>query len=991
MLKLMIDHRGILSLFTLIVLIPIMIISGLIMDFARLKAAQAQAAAAAETYANSYLSVYDELLCDLYGILAISQSGTDAIDELENYMKTSYTPGSADTTHLDSSYNVSGMLRDLISESNYSNAIAPVGNALKEMNATPMKPLSDNNALQMQISEYIKYIGPAELLFNIGGELADMFKDGSGGDSDNESEASNAANDTKGKYDLIKEKNDIDNEISALNSYLENFHKAVKQYDSKYQEVYNNARDYLDEEYYFYRNSIDIVNQIYDKLKDSAEKIAKADLEKQYDENGNQTNAATYIENVLDSQLIMLGDKADFYEYPGNNYYIQYYNIGLYYEHSYYGNDYSTNSADGRPATNAYINSDASLGLNNIKKSDKYLEIINGVNELQGLRTNVQSTANELNGKIKEIVSRIDSLIYEAREYDDEDDEQTFSEGLEDDYSYLLSDDAQEDLAILKSYDFGTFGAWFYSYGEKAENELEKDINNEIEGLCNDYDDSIETEYGDIDDVIQLIYEYGGDNSSELTSTQKKDLQESCQKFGSLPELTYTNIPYAFNNNISGYYILLSDGQTAIPYSGIAWSNVNTGSTTWKNIYDILSRWNFSAETDDARKQSEKDSWDDIGDTLKGLYKSLNFNNISLRCGDRMMPDGETSDDDEDAEMKDLSNLLEQDSASVAVPSTEDKYINKLLLMLYNYGMFTCQTSDKEEDEENPDKINNIAPVSYQGVTLAKKDSEGKYETSKTNFLLYNELEYIFAGNKDPQKNFNKVRNCLAIIRFVPNYINTYTIDEINNIITTVRNALSWCPLAAVLVCQVLRIGIASLETWADLNLLYGGHSILFTKSDFKDLSLIGVLKDAAANNEDARKVYEKLPIDQSSSSSSDSDNSGVKIKINYQQYLILLEIIFVSQEDMIERTGDLIEANMNYVLGNTSNDDNGTTTLNLDWTLAKAYTAVEASCSINTDFIFIGGLFNARSAGYDNVADFADSSGNISDSIGTFTVAREY
>ncbi|MGN0642443.1 MAG: DUF5702 domain-containing protein [Huintestinicola sp.] len=69
------NHRGSVSVFILLILIPCLLLSCVFVDFIRVRFYHTQAVAAAEAYANSLLSLYDQQLFKNYGLFGFSPSG----------------------------------------------------------------------------------------------------------------------------------------------------------------------------------------------------------------------------------------------------------------------------------------------------------------------------------------------------------------------------------------------------------------------------------------------------------------------------------------------------------------------------------------------------------------------------------------------------------------------------------------------------------------------------------------------------------------------------------------------------------------------------------------------------------------------------------------------------------------------------------------------------------------------------------------------------
>lgn len=80
--------KGAISIFLVIILVPMMTVSSLFVDAGRVKLAQGVASSAGDLALNTALTSYDTLLKDMYGLFATAQDTDDAYEKLEDYYKT---------------------------------------------------------------------------------------------------------------------------------------------------------------------------------------------------------------------------------------------------------------------------------------------------------------------------------------------------------------------------------------------------------------------------------------------------------------------------------------------------------------------------------------------------------------------------------------------------------------------------------------------------------------------------------------------------------------------------------------------------------------------------------------------------------------------------------------------------------------------------------------------------------------------------------------
>lgn len=157
---------GAISIFLCLVLTSLIILSGFLIDGARIRAGETQAQAAAENSMRSALAGYNRMLKDLYGLFAISDGSTEALnDEIEAYMNKTLM------TEL-------GISKETMGEQMYSyltSILTSTGNnksvsflnlfdyGVEDLNSESLYNLAQTEILEKQIIDYMKYRGPREL------------------------------------------------------------------------------------------------------------------------------------------------------------------------------------------------------------------------------------------------------------------------------------------------------------------------------------------------------------------------------------------------------------------------------------------------------------------------------------------------------------------------------------------------------------------------------------------------------------------------------------------------------------------------------------------------------------------------------------------------------------------------------------------------------------------------------------------------------------
>ncbi len=92
--KLRKNMNGVITVFVVLIMVPVVVITGIMVDMARLKLFAVQVAFASDSYGEVILSEYDNVLKELYGLFAVTQNedGLAAIEEYAEYIGYSFKP-----------------------------------------------------------------------------------------------------------------------------------------------------------------------------------------------------------------------------------------------------------------------------------------------------------------------------------------------------------------------------------------------------------------------------------------------------------------------------------------------------------------------------------------------------------------------------------------------------------------------------------------------------------------------------------------------------------------------------------------------------------------------------------------------------------------------------------------------------------------------------------------------------------------------------------
>lgn len=197
--------RGIITVFVTLIMVPVVAITGIMVDVSRLKLYSSQAVMAADAYGEVILSEFDNLLKELYGLFSVTQNkeGLAAIDTLAKHMGYSFNPN--------------GDKKGLSGFMPYQDA-----DVVLTYEKVPGASLSDNNVLMTQIAAFMKYRVVQEAL-EAGGIL-----------------------DTLGEFDSLDSDMDA---MESRNEITDSCSKALGQIDDYYQELKKLAAypDYIEE------------------------------------------------------------------------------------------------------------------------------------------------------------------------------------------------------------------------------------------------------------------------------------------------------------------------------------------------------------------------------------------------------------------------------------------------------------------------------------------------------------------------------------------------------------------------------------------------------------------------------------------------------------------------------------------------------------------------------------------------------------------------
>lgn len=215
------------------------------------------------------------------------------------------------------------------------------------------------------------------------------------------------------------------------------------------------------------------------------------------------------------------------------------------------------------------------------------------------------------------------------------------------------------------------------------------------------------------------------------------------------------------------------------------------------------------------------------------------------------------------------------------------KAANKILLLTYDTEMFSCYATNSGETEEEP------AEKNMNGIPLGVD----------VNYYFQSELEYLYHGNlHDANKNLASVTGMIFLVRFVFNYIASFTVSDVTTTVNFVKGALAPIGPFAIVAGELVRMVMALGESIIDVSRLKDGSfvSIFKTSSTWK-FHLSGQLESIGSG----------IVGEVSSGSFSAGDKRDDPApSMCYKDYLRIF-LLLVDGDHLAERTAKLIELNV--------------------------------------------------------------------------------
>jgi hypothetical protein len=159
-------HRGAITVYLSIILSAVIMLSGVLIDIVRIRAAEVQVKRAVSTAAISTLARYNTRLKEDYGLFALHNSDSFYLNEdVEDYLRKNLF---ADKRDLNAENQIYTFLKGIIIDNKYKNVdfLDLYDYSVERINVTPVYNFTENEVARQQMIEYMKYRAPVQFAEN---------------------------------------------------------------------------------------------------------------------------------------------------------------------------------------------------------------------------------------------------------------------------------------------------------------------------------------------------------------------------------------------------------------------------------------------------------------------------------------------------------------------------------------------------------------------------------------------------------------------------------------------------------------------------------------------------------------------------------------------------------------------------------------------------------------------------------------------------------
>ena len=894
--------RGAISIFLVIILVPMMTVSALFVDASKVKLAKGVAESAGDLTMNSALTDYDTMLKDMYGLFATAQDTDDLYAMLEDYYRTCITSSGVGSEDADAYVDQIIAQLELIPEDDETADILNMELIDFDVSKRSDATLANATVLEKQIVDFMKYRAP----INTGLSFLTSLKSFSTLSAQTElvdkrkeyyEEQQTVMESAQKAWEGINKYNGTN--IIKVNNYLEDMDTNFGEYQDDYlglakiiimdkyeAQSYGNFSScgytFVDEDIkideksqgkipvlYVYGSRIDTYNQYTtysekkettEEEKEGTEEENKASAEEVNSAISSYENAKMALETAHDN-LLAFDDKT-----YGPQYLIQTRRNKLYKTWTDKMLDLNVRYNELRHAM--FYAEGGSITCDKI--SDFSLQVSSFKNELvkcdADLNNCLSKTDTDLTTTKKKISDNFDTITeYRATVSTAKENLEYAVENLEDVYEAVKIGGVLDDKE----------GAWkaVAAAEELSNTSMAKQDLAEIESLSTYLDDKavgallerLNNIIGNLEEMLVQIdsytffgkkiteikdYEYLkgmlkdniGDNELKNVPLNKAELETQIKSWCNGKFVIGKKIDVSWGND-TGTQANLS-GPDKLKFYTFLYSHFNTGDEP------------LETELKKADTENGEDFYHNIESTSAGATTSMAGEDEAevVESGDLKDKENKPSDNiGNDSEAAAMENINTGDAATADTSkslSSMFKDLSKAALDLgtdirdklyvsdYVMSMFTYDTI------ENEYKVNNSGSgetVELQSITLTPMDADHNFSYGK-------EVEYIIYGGTNTE-NITKAYASIYGIRFGFNVIYAFMDSQIRETAFAMATPISAATLGVIpvpLIQAAIIIGIACCESAFDLNDLRQGKSVpLFKTKETWYCSMDGLLNTA--------------------------------------------------------------------------------------------------------------------------------------------------
>lgn len=980
--------QGAISIFLVLIMLPMFTCAGLIVDGARISAARTALTGAGDLTMNAALSEYDKVLLDVYGLFAMSETTEDLEKNVSRYF--SNTINNAGILQSSDSYTRSfiNSIGSMFSSDDISfDNIVDTNVEKFSLVEVPNSALGNPTVLERQIIEYMKYRGP----ISIGSGL--LTKLGCIGETSKQTKAVEAKVDYEKKLDTVQDAcetaykainsfNDAVNDspysnrdyLTVLNSDLGEAYQATKSMaeyiiaakSPAYKVGTLNENEDLKKSIQQEVKSLsgDNVNlQVYDLMK---EKL-KSDIDFEVDSKGNYKQKDSQFKTSINQ---LAGGIGDTFQQQINYAAAVKHNLGEYSKIYTYivtlDNYYKKLSEDERKERqkehDLYLGVSASMKMiinaaKNLPDQWKNKANEKGRSASKKLYNNWYSPLSDLDKKLKDAIEALDAVLKKVDELDSA--RSTWSTKVdalsESDVKTSMKGDYENSAKYINTAAINSLKQVLQdnrTHFTKIKEKLDE-VKLYEQKICISNSDSI-----NYYDRYSSIPEYSltdGYDVYDRAEIVMKNYKNTNMKEGINPA-TFITITeeqqfYKYLKRVCATV----DGKTTEDEKKKTESAkndrkdlINKGNTDQKADVSNITKGNYVTDSGLTA---------DISAAISALAKAQDAGGATSFDPSDLTPDGKKDKKRADEAKKNLtgvSNMLESLS-NVAEVARDKVYTEE-----YFTEMFSCYTSGKGTDK---------------GRTLSNKEL-------KDNKFFGSEVEYILYGKPTVEENLNAAKASIFGVRFALNSIYALTSSYTRTPALTAATAIAgWTGFGVPIVQTVILLAWSMAESVNDVDQLCKGEAVALYKSE--ETWVLGINGVVKAGKELAGAVIDDVftQIENTATDSIDSI-SGTVNKYVENTTTGLVDSIQSSIMTGIEKLAVQIVGESNYSLteqaiGQKVDDflNSLSSTANGDSTTDKATKlAVEALKAPNVRNYLVSQIYSAYSEAKDGAVSAVSS-----------------